>query len=224
MGLGTDTINAMTKLLDINYTGEWLQNIVVGLLTGLISGIFVSMLFVLPNNPSVVGPYLIGFGVIIAVFVIGNVFFQSYREKINRSKCENMSEITPILSSDNSPTLSQRNVSESDIDDFCKSVIAWKVSATKKDEIFQLFKDNPYYLMGYLAYLTKRDIEETKDLQRRTFAFMFITVIVGYGALIIAVYALAKEFIVPGLLVVTVILLMVIYISLTWKSFLKKSH
>lgn len=123
-----------------------------------------------------------------------------------------------------SPQELPTTTSQSDIDDFCKSVIAWKVSATKKDEIFQLFKDNPYYLMGYLAYLTKRDIEETKDLQRRTFAFMFISIIVGYGTLIIAIYALTKEFIVPGLIVSMVVLLMIIYTSLTWKSILRKSH
>ena len=75
--------------MDINYLGEWSQNIVIGLLTGLISGIFVSLIFTLSSNPSqieTIGPYLIAFAFIIAIFLVINVIIQCYREKVNPEK------------------------------------------------------------------------------------------------------------------------------------------
>jgi hypothetical protein len=194
----------MVKLFDINYTGEWLQNIVVGLVTGLISGIFVSLLFVLDKNPLTVGPYLIGFGAFIAVIVSVNVVVQSHREKVNRSKAVKIPEMSlaPPTNDTNSPD----NLKESDIDDFCKSVIAWKVSATKKDEIFQLFKDNPYYLMGYLAYITKKDIEETKALQKKIIGFTMVSIIIAIGSMAFAGYAIDSAFFIPGMGVYALVL------------------
>ncbi|MGA2120793.1 MAG: hypothetical protein ABSG49_01970 [Methanoregula sp.] len=98
------------------------------------------------------------------------------------------------------------NTSQSDIDEFCKSVIAWKVSATKKDEIFELFRDNPYYLMGYLAYITKKDIEETKALQKKIIGFTLVSIIVAAGSMAFAGYAINPAFIIPGIGVYALVL------------------
>lgn len=59
-----------------------------------------------------------------------------------------------------------QNPSIEDIDTFCKSVLAWKVAASKKSEMFDIFRDNPYYLMGFLTYITQKNIEESKTLQK----------------------------------------------------------
>jgi len=74
----------MTIKTGINYFGEWSQNVVIGLLTGLISGIFVALIFELPRNPEQITPYLIAFGTIIFLIVIVNWIIQWYRECVNK--------------------------------------------------------------------------------------------------------------------------------------------
>lgn len=84
--------------MDIEYLGDWSQNIVIGLLTGLISGIFVSLLFTLTSNPSQIGtiePYLIGFAAFIAIVLVINVIIQCYREKVNKESGESPKLGTP---------------------------------------------------------------------------------------------------------------------------------
>ena len=85
---------------------------------------------------------------------------------------------------------SHQNPSIDNIDNFCKSVIAWKVSASKKDEMFALFKDNPYYLIGYLTYITQKDVEETKTLQNKILRLTKIMGIIAAGTLVFAIYSI----------------------------------
>jgi uncharacterized membrane protein YgaE (UPF0421/DUF939 family) len=84
----------MANIIDINYFGEWSQNVVIGLLTGLISGIFVALIFELPKNPTQVSQYLIAFAILIAVFLTGNVIIQIYREKINKKSNKSLKRQT----------------------------------------------------------------------------------------------------------------------------------
>ncbi len=202
----------MAIKMDINYFGEWSQNVVIGLLTGLISGIFVALLFIFPNNPSMVSPYLLAFTLMIAVFLVANVIIQSYREKVNRTKGVSTPEIIPTPPTNENLSLPIPGITKSDIESFCKSVIAWKVSATEKDEIFQLFKDNPYYLMGYLAYITKVNIDETKALQKKIIAFTLVSLIIAMGSMVFTGYSINPVFFIPGLGVYAMVLFGVWYV------------
>lgn len=55
--------------------------------------------------------------------------------------------------------------------------------------MFKIFKENPYYLIGYLTFITRNNMEETKALQQKTFAFMFLSFISAAGSLSMAAYA-----------------------------------
>ncbi|MDD1701312.1 MAG: hypothetical protein LUQ04_11065 [Methanoregula sp.] len=51
-----------------------------------------------------------------------------------------------------------------DIEKFCNEVIMWKTAACKRDEIFSLFRENPYYLFGYLCYSVRKNEERQNNL------------------------------------------------------------
>jgi hypothetical protein len=74
----------MAIKIDLNYFGEWSQNVVIGLLTGLISGIFVSLIFTYSQNPLEIAPVLLEFGIFIAIVVTINIIIQYYRQEINK--------------------------------------------------------------------------------------------------------------------------------------------
>jgi hypothetical protein len=189
----------MINLKDLNYLGEWSQNMVIGLLSGLISGFLVSFVFIFPSYPNVAFPFMMLFLVIFVVFLVSNVIIQCYREKVNRAGGAGLPEITQTQPAHETITFPLSDASKSDIDNFCKSVIAWKVSATAKEEIFELFRDNPYYLMGYLAYITKKDIEETKALQKKIVALTLVALIIGMGTMVFAGYSINPVYIIPGI-------------------------
>ncbi|MCX6684907.1 MAG: hypothetical protein NTZ37_09305 [Methanoregula sp.] len=91
-------------------------------------------------------------------------------------------------------------------------MIAWKVSATEKDATFNLFRENPYYLVGYLAYITKKEIDESKALQKRIIALTMVSLIIGLGSMVFTGYAINPLFFVPSLGVYALILIRVWYV------------
>lgn len=93
---------------------------------------------------------------------------------------------------------------DDEIKSFCESVIAWKVSASKKAEMFTLFKDNPYYLMGYLTYITQKNIEETKILQKQTLVLTGVMAVLATGSVGMALYAVGSQYY-PSAVVILVI-------------------
>jgi hypothetical protein len=108
--------------------------------------------------------------------------------------------------------------SANEMDNFCKSVIAWKVAASRKDEMFTLFKENPYYLMGFLAYLTQKNIEESKKIERRITRLTVITAIIALGSMIFAMYSVKNEFFISTTITVVILLLAVWYVDYKFKA------
>ena len=76
--------------------------------------------------------------------------------------------------------------------------------------MFALFKDNPYYLIGYLTYITQKDVEETKTLQNKILRLTKIMGIIAAGTLVFAIYSINSQFIGYGLIVAVMILVAVL--------------
>jgi|GEM_PF-6542647 len=107
---------------------------------------------------------------------------------------------------------SPQHPNEDDIDKFCRSIIAWKVSASRKDEMFTLFRDNPYYLLGYLTYITQKNIEETKILQKRIVKLTMMMAIIALGTMGYAMYAINPVFFVPGVILSIILIVAIWYV------------
>jgi len=141
------------------------------------------------------------------VAMIALIAILRYSKIINITNGVSVPEITPSPPAKKIILSPQSDITESDIDTFCKSVITWKVSATEKEEIFNLFKDNPHYLIGYLAYITKKDIDETRALQKKIINFTLVSLIIGMGSMVFTGYAINPVFFLPGLGVYALVLI-----------------
>ncbi|MCX6684773.1 MAG: hypothetical protein NTZ37_08630 [Methanoregula sp.] len=75
-----------------------------------------------------------------------------------------------------------------DIEKFCNEVISWKVQATKKDEIFNLFKDNPYYLFGFFTYKTLQNEKINQRMQSIILLFSATALILAFVAVTMTFY------------------------------------
>jgi uncharacterized membrane protein YqjE len=120
--------------------------------------------------------------------------------------------IEKVNSKDQIKFQSQKYPTENDIEIFCKSIIAWKVSASKKDEMFTLFKDNPYYLIGYFTFITQKNIEETKILQIKTIILTVVMAIIAIGSMCLAIYTIGPQYYLNGVILSVVVLIAIWYV------------
>ncbi|MDD1686035.1 hypothetical protein [Methanoregula sp.] len=177
--------------------GESHSYSIVNLTTNVTTTTYMPKSFIIAGTGIIIDGLTLSFLAGILAFIVAMVAFIAilrYSKIINISKVESTSEITPESSTEERIPSSPTEFPETDIDEFCKSVIAWKVSATKKEEIFQLFKDNPYYLMGYLTHITQQNINQTKSLQKKTIGLTAIALILAAGSMAIAMYGIGSEF------------------------------
>jgi hypothetical protein len=72
---------------------------------------------------------------------------------------------------------------EKDMEKFCNEVIKWKTTACKKDEIFKIFQENPYYLFGYFCYIAKKNEEAQKNTSLVLRGLSVISAIIAFTAL-----------------------------------------
>lgn len=70
-----------------------------------------------------------------------------------------------------------------DVDDFCKDIIAWKVAATKKDEIFELFKEKPSYFFGFLIYQLRQNEKRNSKIQVATLILSISSLFLAFTAI-----------------------------------------
>ncbi|MGB7787944.1 hypothetical protein, partial [Methanoregula sp.] len=188
---------------------------VVNITTNITTTTYVPKSYILAGTGIVIDGLTVSFLAGIFAFVVGMVALIAilrYSKIITINTEASVSDTTHIPPTSEIPTSPPSDISKSDIDNFCKSVIEWKVSATEKDEIFQLFRENPYYLMGYLAYITKKDIEETKALQKKIIAFTLVSIIIAMGSMAFTGYAINPVFFVSGLGVYALVLFGVFYV------------
>jgi hypothetical protein len=136
----------------------------------------------------------------------------AYSKNIDESENVHQHGNTEIRSTGIDELSQHQNPDIDDIDNFCRSVIAWKVSASKKDEMFTLFKDHPYYLIGYLTYITQRNIEETKILQKRLVKLTMMMAIIAVGTMGYAMYAINPVFFVPGVILAIMLVVAIWYV------------
>src|SRR5208283_5587085 len=193
-------ITAFANLFYQSY-GESHSYSVVNITTNITTTTYVPKSYIIAGTGIVIDGLTVSFLAGIFAFVVGMVALIAilrYSKIITPINTEaSVPDTTPVPPASEMPTSPPSDISKSDIDDFCKSVIEWKISATEKDEIFQLFRENPYYLMGYLAYITKKDIEETKALQNKIIAFTLVSIIIAMGSMAFTGYAINPVFFVP---------------------------
>jgi hypothetical protein len=201
--------------------GESHSQSVVNITTNITTTTYFPKSFVIGGTGIVIGGMELSFLVGIFAFVVSMValiVILHCSETIDKNKEASVSDTPPVSPASETRTSPLPDSLKPDIDTFCKSVIAWKVSATKKEGMFQLFMDNPYYLMGYLAYITKVNIDETKILQNKIIAFTIVSIIIAMGSMAFTGYAIHPEFIIPGIGVYAIVMIGVFY-TLSIKKF-----